>query len=83
LEARLPLQSHLSSLLTPLLSILIPFLYSNLAAGLKHVEGVLYGEKESPKKADLRAVPRPFLVFACKSVGMFHRFVPAFGIRFL
>lgn len=59
------------------------FYYSNLAAGLKHVEGVLYGEKESPKKADLRAVPRPFLVFACKSVGMFHRFVPAFGIRFL
>jgi hypothetical protein len=59
------------------------FFNSNLAAGLKHVEGVLYGEKESPKKADLRAVPRPFLVFACKSVGMFHRFVPAFGIRFL
>ncbi|EKU20993.1 hypothetical protein NGA_2009600, partial [Nannochloropsis gaditana CCMP526] len=33
------------------------------------------------QKADLRAVPRPFLVSVCNAIGMFHKFIPAAGLR--
>jgi hypothetical protein len=38
-------------------------------------------ERKGKPKADLSAVPRPFLVSVAHAIGMFNRFVPAVGLR--
>lgn len=57
-------------------------------AGLKQVcaaGGALFTEKTEDRKgrprADLAAVPRPFLVSVAHAIGMWNRFVPAVGLR--
>lgn len=56
-------------------------------AALKQVAaaGALFTEKTEDRKgrprADLAAVPRPFLVSVAHAIGMWNRFVPAIGLR--
>ncbi len=38
-------------------------------------------DRKGKAKADLSAVPRPFLVSVAHAIGMFNRFVPAVGLR--
>lgn len=58
------------------------------AQALKQVgstEGVLFTSQTTDRKgrpkADLRAVPRPFLVSVCNAIGMFNKFIPAAALR--
>lgn len=58
------------------------------AQALKQVgstEGVLFTSQTTDRKgrpkADLRGVPRPFLVSVCNAIGMFNKFVPAAALR--
>ncbi len=59
-------------------------------ASLKQIastEGVLFTSQTTDRKgrpkADLRGVPRPFLVSVANSIGMMNKFIPAFGLRMM
>lgn len=62
---------------------------SGIATSLREVGASCYtpvkpsSKNKGPPRADLTRVPRPFLVSVANSIGMWNRFIPAFGLRMM